>query len=178
MSRSTVSLRAWLTPQRQADQSAPSQQVRVKNKTTTASTAKCASYQSHRRVQHVNEFLGFRAAAESEGAGSQQPIAQENVATLDPIDPRNVLEIDNLGVLATESALLEHLDAVGIDLNVFNLPEPLSWNSRVLLSMRVTPRVELNQSLTSHFSRFETSSRKRRTASQSMSLRGLKLNEV
>ena len=46
-------------------------------------------------------------------------IAQKNVAALDPVDPRNVLKIDNLGVLATKSALLEHLDTVGVDLNVF-----------------------------------------------------------
>ena len=35
------------------------------------------------------------------------------------IDPRDVLKIDNLGVLAAESALLEHLNTVGVDLNVF-----------------------------------------------------------
>ena len=37
----------------------------------------------------------------------------------DSIDARNVLKIDNLGVLAAESALLEHLNTVGVDLNVF-----------------------------------------------------------
>lgn len=35
------------------------------------------------------------------------------------LTPRDVLKIDNLGVLAAESALLEHLDTVRLDLDVF-----------------------------------------------------------
>lgn len=74
---------------------------------------------SHHHIEHVDEFLGLRTAAQAKDTSSQQPVTQENVAALDPVDPRDVLKIDNLGVLAAERALLEHLNTVGVDLNVF-----------------------------------------------------------
>ena len=46
-------------------------------------------------------------------------LRKKNIAAFDSIDARNVLKINNLGVLATKSALLEHLNTVGVDLNVF-----------------------------------------------------------
>lgn len=73
----------------------------------------------HHYVQHVDEFLSLGAAAQAKDTGSQQPVAQKNVAALDPADPRDVLKVDNLGVLAAESALLEYLNAVRVDLDVF-----------------------------------------------------------
>lgn len=76
-------------------------------------------YRLHHHVQRVHKFLGLRTATQAKDASGQQSIAQKNVAALDPVDPRDVLKIDNLGVLATKSALLEHLDTIGVDLNVF-----------------------------------------------------------
>ena len=73
----------------------------------------------HHHVQRVNKLLGLRTAAQAKNTSSQQPVTQKNIAALDPVDPRNVLKIDNLGVLATKSALLEHLNTVGVDLDVF-----------------------------------------------------------
>lgn len=80
----------------------------------------------HHHIQHVNKLLGLRTAAQAKDASSQQPVTQKNIAAFDSIDARDVLKVDNLGVLAAESALLEHLDTVRVDLDVFNLPEPLS----------------------------------------------------
>lgn len=77
------------------------------------------SARSHHHIEHVDEFLGLRATAQAKDTGSQQPVAQKNRAALDPVDPRDVLKVDNLGMLAAESAFLEHLDAVGVDLDVF-----------------------------------------------------------
>lgn len=95
----------------------------------------------HHHVQNVDEFLGPRAAAEAEGAGSQQPVAQENVTAFNPIDPCNVLEIDNLGVLTTENALLEHLDTIGVDLNVFKPARTFVLEQqRVVVRMRHSRR--------------------------------------
>lgn len=73
----------------------------------------------HHHVQRVHKFLGLRTAAQTKDTGSQQPVAQKNVAALDPADPRDVLKVDNLGVLAAESAPLEYLNAVRVDLDVF-----------------------------------------------------------
>lgn len=73
----------------------------------------------HHHVQHVHKFLGQGAAAQAKDTGSQQPVAQKNVAALDSADPRDVLKVDNLGVLAAESALLEYLNAIRLDLDVF-----------------------------------------------------------
>ena len=77
------------------------------------------SARSHHYIEHVDEFLRLRTAAEAEGAGSQQSVAQKNVAALDPADSRDVLKVDNLDMLAAESTILEHLDTVRLDLDVF-----------------------------------------------------------
>lgn len=45
------------------------------------------SARSHHHIEHVDEFLRLRVAAEAEGAGGQQPVAQKNTAVLDPVDP-------------------------------------------------------------------------------------------
>lgn len=71
------------------------------------------SARSHQHVQRIDKFLGLGAAAQVKDTSSQQPVAQENVAALDPVDPRNVLKVNDLGVFAAESTLLERLDAVG-----------------------------------------------------------------
>ena len=56
---------------------------------------------------------------------------------LDLANARDVLKVDNLGVLATESALLEHLDAVRVDLNVFKPARTFVLEQqRVVVSMR------------------------------------------
>ena len=73
----------------------------------------------HHHVQHVHKFLGLGAAAQAKDTGSQQPVAQKNVAALDPVDSRDVLKVDNLDMLAAESTILEHLDTVRLDLDVF-----------------------------------------------------------
>lgn len=77
------------------------------------------SARSHHHIEHVDEFLSPGAAAQAKDTGGQQPVAKKNIAALDPADPRDVLKVDNLGVLAAESALLEHLDTVRLDLDVF-----------------------------------------------------------
>ena len=89
--------------------------------TTVAGAAMLANDRErlHHHVQRVNKLLGLRTAAQAKNTSSQQPVTQKNIAALDPVDPRNVLKIDNLGVLATKSALLEHLNTVGVDLDVF-----------------------------------------------------------
>lgn len=97
------------------------------------------SARSHHHIEHVDEFLSPGAAAQAKDTGSQQPVAQKNIAALDPVNARDVLKVDNLDMLAAESALLEHLDAVRVDLDVFKPAEPLSWNSKVLLSISATP---------------------------------------
>lgn len=95
----------------------------------------------HHRVQNVDEFLGLRAAAEAEGAGSQQPVAQENVTAFDLVHTRNVLKVNDLGVLTTKSALLEHLDTVGVDLDVFKPARTLVLEQqRVVVRMRHSRR--------------------------------------
>ena len=73
----------------------------------------------HHRVQNVDEFLSLRAAAEAKGAGSQQPVAQENVTAFDLVHTRDVLKVDNLVVLATKHTFFERLDPVEIDPDVF-----------------------------------------------------------
>lgn len=45
------------------------------------------SARSHPHIEHVDELLSLRVAAEAEGAGGQQPVAQKNTAVLDPVDP-------------------------------------------------------------------------------------------
>lgn len=45
------------------------------------------SARSHHHIEHVDELLSLRVAAEAEGAGGQQPVAQKNTAVLDPVDP-------------------------------------------------------------------------------------------
>lgn len=45
------------------------------------------SARSHHHIEHADEFLSLRVAAEAEGAGGQQPVAQKNTAVLDPVDP-------------------------------------------------------------------------------------------
>lgn len=77
------------------------------------------SARSHHHIEHVDEFLSPGAAAQAKDTGSQQPVAQKNIAALDPVNARDVLKVDNLDMLAAESALLEHLDAVGVDPDVF-----------------------------------------------------------
>ena len=67
----------------------------------------------HHHVQRVNKLLGLRTTAQAKNTSSQQPVTQKNIAAFDSIDARDVLKIDNLGVLATKRALLEHLNAVG-----------------------------------------------------------------
>lgn len=42
---------------------------------------------SHHHIEHIDELLSLRVAAEAEGAGGQQPVAQKNTAVLDPVDP-------------------------------------------------------------------------------------------
>lgn len=42
---------------------------------------------SHHHIEHIDELLSLRMAAEAEGAGGQQPVAQKNTAVLDPVDP-------------------------------------------------------------------------------------------
>ena len=76
-------------------------------------------YRLHHHVQRVNKLLGLRTAVQAKDASGQQTIAQKNIAAFDSIDARNVLKINNLGVLAAKSALLEYLNAVRVDLDVF-----------------------------------------------------------
>ena len=73
------------------------------------------SARSHHHIEHVDELLRLRVAAGAEGAGGQQPITEEHALTLDPVDTRNVLEVDDLGMGIEEVVLHDRLDTIGID---------------------------------------------------------------
>lgn len=53
--------------------------------------------------------------AQPVGTCGQQPITEEHALTLDPVDTRNVLEVDDLGMGAEEVVLHDRLDTIGID---------------------------------------------------------------
>lgn len=53
--------------------------------------------------------------AQPVGTGGQQPITKEHALTLDPVDTRNVLEVDDFGMGAEEVVLHDRLDTIGID---------------------------------------------------------------
>lgn len=73
------------------------------------------STRSHHHIEHVDELLGLGTAAQPVGAGGQQPITEEHALTLDPVDTRNVLEVDDLGMGTEEVVLHDRLDTIGID---------------------------------------------------------------
>lgn len=53
--------------------------------------------------------------AQPVGTVGQQPITKEHALTLDPVDTRNVLEVDDFGMGAEEVLLHDRLDTIGID---------------------------------------------------------------
>ena len=60
---------------------------------------------------------------------------------LDLANARDVLKVDNLGVLATDHALLECLDAIRADLNVFKPARTFVLEQqRVVVRMRHSRR--------------------------------------
>lgn len=63
------------------------------------------SARSHHHIEHVDEFLRLGAAAQAKDTGSQQPVTQKHVLALDPVDSRDVLKVDNLGMGAEEVVL-------------------------------------------------------------------------
>ena len=97
------------------------------------------SARSHHHIEHVDEFLCLRAAAEAEGAGGQQPVAQENAAAFDFVNARNVLEVDDLGMGAEEVVLHDRLDTIWVDAYSLENAGTLIVKQHVLLSTRATP---------------------------------------
>lgn len=70
---------------------------------------------SHHHIEHVHKFLSLGVTAQPVGTGGQQPITEEHALTLDPVDTRNVLEVDDLGMGTEEVVLHDRLDTIGID---------------------------------------------------------------
>ena len=68
-------------------------------------------------IGYITEFSTFTNcwAWEPVGTGGQQPITEEHALTLDPVDTRNILEVDDLGMGTEEVVLHDRLDTIGID---------------------------------------------------------------
>ena len=77
--------------------------------------------------------------AQPVGKGGQQPITEEHALTLDPVDTRNVLEVDDLGMGTEEVVLHDRLDTIGVDAYSFENAGTLIVKQHVLLSTRATP---------------------------------------
>ena len=73
------------------------------------------STRSHHHIEHVDEFLSLGVTAQPIGTVGQQPITEEHALTLDSVDTRNVLEVDDLGMGTEEVVLHDRLDTIGID---------------------------------------------------------------
>lgn len=94
------------------------------------------SARSHHHIEHVDEFLRLGAAAQAKDTGSQQPVTEEHALTLDPVDTRNVLEVDDLGMGTEEVVLHDRLDTIEIDAYSFENAGTLIVKQHVLLSTR------------------------------------------